>query len=69
MTRRAKAVRRRFWFDYRFREDCGNAFTYWLWYALSEPRDFAYTAPRRAACRLFGHHSAACRGIPGRPRR
>ncbi|GGU62764.1 hypothetical protein [Streptomyces lavendofoliae] len=59
-------TRRRLWFSYPY--ESMNAVTYWLRYALSEPRDFAYAAPRRLACRFFGHHSAACRGVPGHPR-
>jgi hypothetical protein len=69
MKHRTRASRRRFWFNYRFREDCRNGAIYWFWYALAEPGDFAYTAPRRLACCLFDRHSAACRGIPDHPRR
>lgn len=61
-------MRRRFWFNYRFREDCPNAATYWLWYALAEPSDFIRAAPERVACRFLKRHGAACRGIPGHPR-
>lgn len=66
---RALPGRRRLWFNYRFREDCGSGLTYWLWYALAEPRDFIYTAPRRVACRLFKHHNVTCRGRRDHPRR
>lgn len=61
--------RRPSWFCYHLRADCGNAFTYWLSYAVAEPRDFTYSAPRRIACRLFGHHNATCRGRPDHPKR
>lgn len=42
----------------------------WIGHALHEPRDFAYAAPRRIACRLFGWHNPTCvgRGEP-HPRR
>jgi hypothetical protein len=66
---RRRATTRRFWPTYRSRGDCANTLTYWLRYALAEPRDFSYTAPLRIACHLWGHHSAPCRGIPGHPRR
>lgn len=36
----------------------------WIGYALHEPRDFAYTAPRRIACRVFGRHNPTCVGRP-----
>ncbi|MFE1925811.1 hypothetical protein ACFW91_24970 [Streptomyces asoensis] len=36
----------------------------WLGYARHEPRDFAYTAPRRIACRLLGRHNPTCIGLP-----
>jgi uncharacterized circularly permuted ATP-grasp superfamily protein len=36
----------------------------WLGHALHEPRDFAYTAPRRLACTLFGRHNPTCIGQP-----
>lgn len=43
---------------------------WWLGYALHEPRDFAYAAPRRLACRLFGRHNPTCIGRPApHPRR
>jgi hypothetical protein len=61
--------RRTFWFHYRPRAECGNAFAYWLSYAVAEPRDFAYCAPRRIACRLFGHHNATCCGRLDHPKR
>jgi hypothetical protein len=67
-VKRTRAEQRCFWFNYRLRVDCPNAATYWIWYALSEPRDFAYSVPGRIACRLFGHHGAVCRGIPGHSR-
>lgn len=67
--KRTRFARRRLWFNYRFRTDCKNAATYWLWYALAEPRDFTSAAPGRIACRLFGRHGATCKGIPGHPRR
>lgn len=35
-----------------------------LRYILREPRDAAYSLPRRAACRLFGWHNLTCRGLP-----
>ncbi|MEV7712302.1 hypothetical protein [Streptomyces sp. NPDC088270] len=37
---------------------------WWIGYALHEPRDFAYTAPRRVACRLLGRHNPTCVGRP-----
>ncbi|MDX5563738.1 hypothetical protein PYK79_10785 [Streptomyces sp. ID05-04B] len=39
-----------------------NGVAYWLGYAVHEPRDFVYCAPRRIACRLFGWHNVTCRG-------
>jgi hypothetical protein len=42
---------------------------YWIGYAVNEPRDFAYCAPRRIACRLFGWHNVTCRGRLDHPRR
>ncbi|MER5843709.1 hypothetical protein ABT099_26140 [Streptomyces prasinus] len=36
--------------------------TYWFGYAVNEPRDFAYYAPRRVGCRLFGWHNVTCDG-------
>lgn len=43
---------------------------WWLGYALHEPRDFAYAAPRRLACRLAGWHNPTCVGRPApHPRR
>ena len=53
---------------YLARSDCRSALTYWLRYALGEPRDFAYSAPRRIACRLFGRHNHTCRGLRNHPR-
>jgi len=41
---------------------------YWLGYAIHEPRDFAYCAPRRLACRLLGRHNATCDGRRDHPR-
>ncbi|MEV1063392.1 hypothetical protein [Streptomyces sp. NPDC050263] len=35
---------------------------WWLGYALHEPRDFAYAAPRRLACTLLGQHNPTCIG-------
>ncbi|MGW4731670.1 hypothetical protein ACWEQC_21310 [Streptomyces shenzhenensis] len=35
---------------------------WWIGYALHEPRDFAYAAPRRIACRLLGRHNPTCVG-------
>lgn len=35
---------------------------WWLGYAVYEPREFAYSAPRRLACRLFGRHNPTCVG-------
>lgn len=63
-----QAPTRRRW-KYRGRSDCRNAATYWLRYAATEPRDFAYCAPRRIACRLFGLHNVTCRGRADHPRR
>lgn len=37
-------------------------FRFWLHYAVLEPRDFAFHAPRRLACVLLGLHSSACEG-------
>ncbi|MFD7093384.1 hypothetical protein [Streptomyces xanthophaeus] len=37
---------------------------YWLRHLRYEPRDFAYAAPRRLACRLFGRHNITCHGRP-----
>lgn len=43
---------------------------WWLGYALHEPRDFAYTAPRRIACRVLRQHNPTCVGRPApHPRR
>ncbi|MEU9661913.1 hypothetical protein [Streptomyces chartreusis] len=43
---------------------------WWIGYALYEPRDFAYAAPRRLACRLFHWHNPTCIGRPApHPRR
>lgn len=43
---------------------------WWIGYALHEPREFAYTAPRRLACRLLGWHNPTCIGRPApHPRR
>jgi hypothetical protein len=56
-----QAPPRRRW-EYRGRSESRNSATYWLRYALTEPRDFAYCAPRRIACRLFKHHNVTCRG-------
>lgn len=43
---------------------------WWIGYALYEPRDFAYAAPRRLACRLFRWHNPTCIGRPApHPRR
>ncbi|MFR0354155.1 hypothetical protein [Streptomyces sediminimaris] len=42
----------------------------WIGYALHEPREFVYSAPRRIACRLFGWHNPTCVGRPApHPRR
>lgn len=43
---------------------------WWIGYALAEPREFTYVAPRRAACHLFSRHNPTCigRGEP-HPRR
>ena len=49
---------------YRPRNDCHTALEYWLRYALSEPRDFAYCVPRRIACRILRQHNATCAGRP-----
>ncbi|MER7967685.1 hypothetical protein ABTX35_01480 [Streptomyces sp. NPDC096080] len=44
--------------------------TWWLGYALHEPREFTYVAPRRVACRLLGRHNPTCIGRPApHPRR
>ncbi|HEY9370140.1 hypothetical protein [Streptomyces sp.] len=53
---------------YRPRNECDTAFGYWLLYALSEPRDFAYCAPRRIACCVLGRHNVTCRGRRDHPR-
>ncbi|MFJ1581568.1 hypothetical protein [Streptomyces sp. NPDC088182] len=37
---------------------------YWLRYLRYEPRDFAFTAPRRIACRLLRRHNITCAGRP-----
>ncbi|MEW2567649.1 hypothetical protein [Streptomyces sp. NPDC047070] len=50
-----------------YRSDA-TGLAYWLRYALGEPRDFAYCAPRRIACRLLGRHNATCRGRTDHPR-
>lgn len=42
---------------------------YWLSYLLQEPRDAAYTIPRRLACRLLLHHNTTCLGRRDHPRR
>jgi len=63
-----QAPPRRRW-EYRGQNDCRNAATYWLRYALTEPWDFAYCVPRRIACRLLGRHNATCRGRLDHPRR
>ena len=72
MMREALAARQvspqRRW-KYRGRSECRNAATYWLRYALTEPRDFAYCAPHRIACRLLGRHNATCQGRLDHPRR
>jgi hypothetical protein len=47
---------------YRPRFECRTAFEYWMRIALADPREFAYTAPRRIACRLLRHHNVTCRG-------
>lgn len=52
---------------YRFRHECRSDLTWWLLYALSSPRDFAYCAPRRVACRFFGRHNLTCRGLQNHP--
>lgn len=49
---------------YRPRSTCRTAAEYWIRYALTEPRDFAYSAPRRIACRILGRHNATCIGRP-----
>lgn len=55
---------------HRARSDCRSALAYWLRYAFGEPRDFAYSAPRRIACHLFGRHNLTCVGRPApHPRR
>lgn len=41
---------------------------YWARYLWHDPRDFAYCAPRRLACRLFGRHNPSCFGRPDHPR-
>ncbi|MBK3556287.1 hypothetical protein JHN55_07005 [Streptomyces sp. MBT56] len=46
------------WFEYSY---TATGFTYWLRYLISEPREFAYVAPRRLACRL-GRHNPTCVG-------
>lgn len=44
--------------------------SWWIGYALHEPREFAYSAPRRLACRAFGRHNPTCVGRPSpHPRR
>lgn len=39
-------------------------FRYWARYAVREPRDFAFHAPRRLACIVLGLHSIVCEGRP-----
>ena len=69
LTPRSPADTRRPWrIRYRYRTDCPNAVIYWLTYALSEPRDFAYCVPGRIACRLLGRHNVTCRGRSDHPR-
>lgn len=68
LTAARQARPRRRW-DWRLRSECRNAAAYWLRYALTEPRDFAYCAPRRIACRLFGRHNVTCCGRVDHPRR
>lgn len=41
---------------------------WWPGYALHEPRDFAFNAPRRIACRLLRRHNITCAGRPDHPR-
>ncbi|MFE2941027.1 hypothetical protein ACFXKG_18480 [Streptomyces sp. NPDC059255] len=44
--------------------------SWWLGYALHEPREFAYVTPRRIACRVLGRHNPTCIGRPApHPRR
>jgi hypothetical protein len=47
---------------YRPRSDCRTVLEYWLRYAISEPCDFTYCAPRRIACSLLGWHNTTCVG-------
>lgn len=55
---------------YRPRPKCRTAVEYWLRFAIAEPAEFAYVAPRRAACRLLSWHNVTCRGRPDpHPRR
>ncbi|MGW0795178.1 hypothetical protein [Streptomyces sp. NPDC002692] len=47
-----------------------KGFAWWLGYALHEPREFVYVAPRRVACHLFARHNPTCVGLPApHPRR
>jgi len=62
LTPREPSQRKSTWMDRR-----GAA--YWIGYAAKEPRDFAYCAPRRIVCRLFGWHNVTCRGRRDHPRR
>lgn len=62
LTPRTKPQARRWWFNYPAGQR--NTVKYWVLYALAEPRDFAYYAPRRLACRLFSRHNVTCRGRP-----
>ena len=64
-----RRVSERHRWEYRGRSECRNAVTYWLRYALAEPRDFAYCAPRRIVCRLLGRHNVTCQGRVDHPRR
>jgi hypothetical protein len=66
--REPAADSRRWWPAYRYPSDCPNAPAYWLLFALSEPREFAYVAPRRIACRLLRRHNVTCRGRADHPR-
>jgi hypothetical protein len=57
------------WYEYSHRSDCRSAAEYWARFLIGEPREFAYVAPRRLACRLLGRHNITCHGRTDHPRR
>lgn len=42
---------------------------YWLGYLMHSPAEFAYTVPRRIACRVLRRHNPTCIGRLNHPRR